>query len=65
MTAEEYEMVFEINRHPRVGVGNDSPAWFKVRRTVWGVLLDGRYIRPPRHRSHIAACRAAGEAINQ
>ena len=50
--------------HPRVSVGNDSPAWLKPRRTVWGPTLDGKYNGRPRCRSFKSALRKA-EALSR
>lgn len=49
--------------HPRVSVGNDSPCWFKVRRTVYGPTLDGKYYGTPRCRTFAGALRKA-EALS-
>lgn len=45
--------------HPRVRIGNGTPCWTKKRRTVWGVLLDGRWHEYPRCTTQDGALRKA------
>jgi len=52
-----------IALHPRVSVGNDTPYWFKVRRTIYGPTLDGKYHGQPRCKSFEGALRKA-EALS-
>lgn len=49
--------------HPRVSVGNDSPCWLKVRRTIYGPTLDGKYHGRPACRTFEGALRKA-EALS-
>ena len=54
-----------VNLHPRVGVGN-CMSLGKVRRTAWGVTLDGRYVPPgPRCRTFKGALRKAEKLIKE
>lgn len=45
--------------HPRVSVGNDSPAWLNPRRTIWGPTLDGNYHGHPNCKTFEGALKKA------
>lgn len=45
--------------HERVSVGNDSPAWLKPRRMIYGPTLDGKYHGHPRCRTYEGALKKA------
>lgn len=59
------ERLRRVNGHPRVGIGNDSPAWLKPRRTVWGATLDGKYHGHPRCRTIEGALKKAEHLIRE
>ena len=63
MDDKTHARLYRINAHARVGVGNDSPAWLKPRRTIYGATLDGKYHGPPKCRTLLGAIKKAEALI--